>query len=113
MKNLRRIKVAKIYLTIFVIIMTILYIGIGRIIPFKGKCPQHAVCNVFIHCHQGYARRNNTCIIDPHIVNKAKEISEAVVSQLKYNFGEGECLAEAESPLISTKIQDVFSEFHA
>jgi hypothetical protein len=66
MKNLRRIKVAKFYLTIFVIIMAFCYIGIGRIVPLpKEKCPPHANCNVFIHCHKGYARRNNTCIIDP------------------------------------------------
>jgi len=88
MKNLRRIKVAKLYLTVFVIFMSFCYVGIGRIVPYpKEKCPQHAVCNVFIHCHQGYARVNNTCIIDPQIINKAKEISEAVVTQLSYNHG--------------------------
>jgi hypothetical protein len=90
MKNLRRIKVAKFYLSILIFIITFCYIGIGRIVPYpKDKCPRHATCNVFIQCHKGYARVNDTCIIDPDIVNKAKEISEAVVSQLSYNLGEG------------------------
>lgn len=89
MKNLRRIKVGKFYLSIFIAILAICYIGINRIMPYpKEKCPPHAVCNVFIHCHKGYARQGGTCIIDPQVVNKAKEISEAVVTQLSYNFGE-------------------------
>lgn len=75
-KNLRRIKTAKFYLTMLVLLMSLSYIAVGRIVPYpKERCPKHAVCNVFIHCHKGYALQGDICVIDPLIINKAKEIS--------------------------------------
>jgi hypothetical protein len=101
-------KTAKLYLSVLLIVMVTAYIGIGRIVPFpEERCPSHAVCNVFVHCHKGYTLRDGACIVDPLIINKAKEISEAVVSQLSYNFGDSECLSEGGSLAHSASIYDV------
>lgn len=95
MRALRYIKSAKLYLSFLLLVMVASYLLIGRIVPFpREKCPKNAVCNVFIHCHEGYVLKDGRCDIDPEIIDKANSISTAVISQLSYNYGDTDCLSE-------------------
>jgi len=72
-KNMKRIKICKVYLLAVLLILILMYVIIGRIVPFpKNKCPRNADCQVFIKCHKGYVREDEKCLIDPEIVNQAK-----------------------------------------
>lgn len=113
MRALRLIKSAKLYLSCLLLIMVASYVLIGRIVPFpREKCPKNAVCNVFVHCYEGYVLRDGRCEIDPDIIDKANSISTAVISQLSYNYGDMDCLSESERQPYSVNIYDVLREFN-